>query len=51
MAVYREHSYTHKLDAHPDEVYKIMLENQTKNRDYVPESSHIKVRTWFLFGL
>jgi len=36
--------YQEKLTANHDEVYEIMLMNQTKNRFYHPNAPHIEIR-------
>jgi hypothetical protein len=38
-----ERCFNEKMDSHPDEVYKIMLDNQHKNRKYKKDPCHIKV--------
>jgi len=42
--VYREDSYKAKLTTHPDEVYRIMLQGEFRNREYLRDFPNLKYR-------
>ncbi len=48
--VYREESYKGKLTSHPDEIYKIMLQGEFRNREYVRDFPNLKVTIFALFS-
>jgi len=45
--VYREDSYKGKLTTHPDEVYRIMLQGEFRNREYLRDFPNLKVMSCF----